>query len=258
MERSFRRVLFRAMQIANQYTMPDRNYAGSVEAAEGMLPNNATIDALPPLPWPKKWPQHVEGVGWRLVDDHRERKAPYFDAELAQDATEYWMSDDTWQSPARTMRVVGPLPDGAQLTRPVKLAEVEQAEQITRIDAETSAAIVAGFDYEVSGENLHFSYDRDDQQNFVDTSNACILSMQGVPGLPDTVVWNAYRVGADGGKELVRVTLSAQDFLTLYTAGALTHKASQMEIGGQRKAELAAAYAEQQTATHEAQQEASA
>lgn len=104
----------------------------------------------------------------------------------------------------------------------------------TRIDAETSKAILNGFDYTVDGENLHFSYDAFDQQNFADTANACLMLKSGAPGLPEAVVWNAYRTNG----ELVRLNLTADAFLTLYTAGALAHKAACMAAGGQRKAAL--------------------
>lgn len=105
-----------------------------------------------------------------------------------------------------------------------------------RIDAETSAAILAGFDYAVDGELLHFSYDAFDQQNFADTANACLLQKSGAPGLPAGVTWNAYKAGG----ELVQLELSADAFLALYTAGALAHKAACMAAGGQRKAALEA------------------
>lgn len=85
-----------------------------------------------------------------------------------------------------------------------------------RIDAETSAAILAGFDYEVGGEIYHFSYDAFDQQNFADTANACLLAKSGARGLPESVTWNAYR--AKG--ELVQLSFRADEFLVLY-AGAL-------------------------------------
>ena len=73
-----------------------------------------------------------------------------------------------------------------------------------------------------------------DQQNFADTANACLLAKSGVPGLPTSVTWNAYR--EDGS--LVRLTLDADQFLALYTAGALAHKSACMEQGGQEKAAI--------------------
>ena len=106
-----------------------------------------------------------------------------------------------------------------------------------QIDAETSAAILAGFEYAVGGTTYHFNYDRDDQQNFADTANVCILKLQGTPGLPDSVTWNAYT--PDGG--LVRLTFDAPGFLALYTDGAIKHKNGTMQRGGERKAAVEAA-----------------
>lgn len=117
-----------------------------------------------------------------------------------------------------------------------------------RIDAATSRAITAGFDYELTPpggdapETLHFSYDAFDQQNFADSANVAALALSGVSGLPASVTWNAYRDrNAENGGELVRLSLGPADFLALYTAGALAHKAARMEEGGARKAAVDAA-----------------
>lgn len=115
---------------------------------------------------------------------------------------------------------------------PEEKAQEELEAKIADIDHKTSALIRDGFDYEIEGETLHFSYDMFDQQNFADTANACLLAKSGVPGLPQSVTWNGYK--ADGS--LVRLTLDADQFLALYTAGALAHKAACMEAGGQEKA----------------------
>ena len=112
-------------------------------------------------------------------------------------------------------------------------AEHRKAELRAVIDAQTSAAILAGFSYMVEGESLHFSYDTFDQQNFSDTANACLMYKTGAKGLPESVTWNAYK--ADG--ELVRLTFTADAFLTLY-ANALAHKAECMAAGGAEKAAL--------------------
>lgn len=113
-------------------------------------------------------------------------------------------------------------------------AEHDRATARAAIDAQTSAAILAGFEYEVDGENLHFSYDAFDQQNFSDTANACLMLKAGAQGLPESVTWNAYN--ADG--ELVRLVLTADAFLALYAGGALAHKAARMAEGGAKKAAL--------------------
>lgn len=110
---------------------------------------------------------------------------------------------------------------------------------ISRVDAHTSATILAGFDYTVAGEVLHFSYDSFDQANFNQTANIATLALQGVEGIPTSVTWNAYRnYTKETGGELVRIEFTAQEFLALYVAGASNNKATVMEIGGQRKEAL--------------------
>lgn len=125
------------------------------------------------------------------------------------------------------------------------LEEVRTA-ALSRIDSATSAAILAGFEYEVeTGEGkevLHFSYLADDQQNFSDTANGALLAMQGVESVPNSVKWNGWRNHSPEYKgDLVRLVLDVPSFLMLYTQGALAHKATQMEVGGQRKAAIEAA-----------------
>ena len=117
------------------------------------------------------------------------------------------------------------------------LEELKTANK-ARIDEDTSAAILAGFDYAVNGVTYHFSYDAFDQQNFADTANVCIMKQAGMPGLPDSVMWNAYTVPDD---ELVRLTFDAPGFLALYAGGAMKHKNETMQRGGERKAAVEAA-----------------
>ena len=126
-----------------------------------------------------------------------------------------------------------------------------KARKLAAIDAETSAAILAGFECEATPpdtgtpELLHFSYDEFDQQNFADAA----LSMQLVAtsgDIPTSTPWNAYRGHtADSKGELVILNLTAETFLPIYAA-ALNHKATQMAIGGQRKAAVAAAQTEEE------------
>ena len=105
-------------------------------------------------------------------------------------------------------------------------------QKILQIDKETSDSILSGFDYTINDIKYHFSYDSFDQQNFADTANMCQLALSGVEGLPATVTWNSYL--EDG--TLVQQEFDANSFLKLYTSGAMVHKATQMTIGGQRKA----------------------
>ena len=121
---------------------------------------------------------------------------------------------------------------------PVPTLEELKAAKKALIDAETSAAILAGFDYAVDGVTYHFSYDAFDQQNFADTANVCIMKQSGAQGLPDSVMWNAYTVP---GGELERLTFDASGFLALYAGGAMRHKNGTMQRGGERKAAVEAA-----------------
>lgn len=128
---------------------------------------------------------------------------------------------------------------------PQPTLEEARSTKIIEIDAETSAAICAGFDYSIDGQMLHFSYDTIDQQNFADTANASTLAKLGVPGIPNSITWNGWQATQDASgaeqRSLVRLTLTPDSFLTLYMDGALRHKAIQMENGGQRKAAVAGA-----------------
>ena len=89
----------------------------------------------------------------------------------------------------------------------------------------------------MGGVTYHFSYDTFDQQNFADTANVCLMKQSGMPGLPDSVTWNAYTPGG----ELERLTFDASGFLALYAGGAMRHKNGTMQRGGERKAAVEAA-----------------
>lgn len=199
-----------------------------------LLPANSTFTAT--LDAKEGYAVVWNGETWEYIEDHRQKRDKG-GVPIEGTGTAYWLPDDTWQSPARYMKGLGPLPEGASTVKPEKsLAEIK-ADKVSQIDAETSAAILAGFDYTINGTFYHFNYDSFDQQNFSDTANMCQLALAGTPGLPTSVVWNSYL--PDG--TLVQQMFDAQSFLALYTAGAMQHKATQMTIGGQRKAKVWAA-----------------
>lgn len=125
--------------------------------------------------------------------------------------------------------------------------ETVKARKLAAIDAETSAAILAGFACEATPpdtgqpELLHFSYDAFDQQNFADAALSMQLAAAAGGAIPTSTPWNAYRGHtADSKGELVILQLTAETFVPIY-ATALQHKAAKMAEGGQRKAAVAAA-----------------
>lgn len=92
---------------------------------------------LPPIQQ-GKWPCWT-GNSWEQVEDRRKREnlpdlVARYGADYPQEATEYWLPDDTHESPARTMKEVGPLPDRALLERPAK-PEPTVFEKITEVQA---------------------------------------------------------------------------------------------------------------------------
>lgn len=132
------------MAKAHRYTLPDLFFACTVEDG-GLLPSNASYDELPPTPWVRKWPQKKAGTSWDMVEDHRERKPPYFSEEHVQEGTPFWLlvEGDTWQSQPRAMKEAGPLPEGHALTRPEKPLSVAQTEKRTEIAHSYDAALTA-------------------------------------------------------------------------------------------------------------------
>ncbi len=198
-------------------------FAGSTDIPDrpkGLsLPVNCTLTAPPDLPSGRAavW----SGSVWTIVEDHHGRSG-YVNGE------------------PRTINSLGPLPEGWSDAPPPPTLDEARAAKLTAIDAETSVSILAGFDYEVGGETLHFSYKFADQQNFADTANAASAAKDGVPGLPQTVTWSGWK---KNGNTFVlrRLDLTPDAFLDLYFQGALAHKAACMERGGQRKEALTAA-----------------
>lgn len=121
------------------------------------------------------------------------------------------------------------------------LDELKEA-KVKQIDKETSDFILSGFNYIINDVKYHFSYDSFDQQNFADTANMCQLALSGTEGLPTSVTWNSY---LENGT-LVQQVFNANEFLDLYVKGAMVHKATQMAIGGQRKAAVQSATTEEE------------
>ena len=204
-----------------------------------LLPADSTFTA--PLASKEGYAVCWNGTAWEYVEDHRQKRDGG-GVPIEGTGTAYWLPEDTWMSPARYMKKLGPLPEGALLDRPEKSLEELKADKVIQIDSETSAAILAGFEYTIDGTSYRFSYDSFDQQNFSDTANMCQLALSGIEGLPTSVTWNSYL--EDG--TLVQQEFEAQAFLKLYTSGAMVHKATQMTIGGQRKAAVQAAQSKEE------------
>lgn len=89
-----------------------------------LLPPNATFTA----------PEEKEGFApvwggekWTHIEDHR--------------GTKYWLPEDKHGSPAREMKELGALPEGASLAEPEPTAEELAAQELTQAKAERAEAV---------------------------------------------------------------------------------------------------------------------
>ena len=112
--------------------------------------------------------------------------------------------------------------------------------KIRQIDNDTQNAIVQGFTYKINGAALFFSYDGNDQQNFADAANKVMMSIMGLRQAPASISWKARPIGGSGEKtaDSMQLSLSHEEFLSLYLDGALAHKERCLEEGMQRKNDI--------------------
>ena len=128
-----------------------------------LLPANAT--------WLKPTPKDGcvavwNGETWDVIEDNRKK--------------EYWLPGDQYGAPAREMKELGPLPEGAMLTAPERtLAEVK-ADKVQSLKAERDAREVEPIEY---GGNL---YDYDDKAR--ERINAAIIALD-VQGADASIDW---------------------------------------------------------------------
>ncbi len=127
------------------FDVKTREYTGARPAQElNGKPLTKSAFATPTPP-PENIPDgHVArwtGSEWELVEDHRQ----HLDGKgTKQGGTPYWLPDqgDNWQSPAKYMGDLGPLPAGAVTVRPEKPAPTE-AELFQQLRAERDRRIAA-------------------------------------------------------------------------------------------------------------------
>lgn len=79
-----------------------------------------------------------DGTVWGYVPDHRRKRDEH--GFIEGSGTPYWLSRDTWETPARYMTELGDLPDGALLKQPEKPFSEYQQEKFAELAAKTSEA----------------------------------------------------------------------------------------------------------------------
>lgn len=95
------------------------------------------------------------GESWDMVEDHRKQ--------------EYWLPEDKYGAPAREMKELGPLPEGATLTAPEKTLDECKTDKVQQLKWARDAAEVEPIEYNGN------SYDYDDKAR--DRINAAIIAL---------------------------------------------------------------------------------
>lgn len=133
------------MPILYTYHPATGEYIGSRQAqvvnGKPLMKNAYATTTPPPAFFPEGHVARWTGSEWELVEDHRQ----HLDEKgRKQGGTPYWLPDqgDDWQSPARYMADLGPLPAGAVTMRPEKPAPTE-AELFQQLRAERDRRLTA-------------------------------------------------------------------------------------------------------------------
>ena len=117
-----------------------------------LLPANATFEN-PNLQ--DGFASVFDGTQWENIEDNRGK--------------EYWLQDDAYGTPAREMKELGPLPEGATLKAPERTLEEVKAAKIAELKTERDSREVQPIEY---GGNL---YDYDDKAR--ERINAAIIAL---------------------------------------------------------------------------------
>lgn len=128
-----------------------------------LLPANATWDK----PTPKDGCMAVwNGESWNMVEDNRKKA--------------YWLPEDKYGAPAREMKELGPLPEGATLTAPERTLDEVKADKVQSLKAERDSREVEPITYNGN------SYDYDDKAR--ERINAAIIALD-VQGADASIDW---------------------------------------------------------------------
>lgn len=128
-----------------------------------LLPANATWDK----PTPKDGCMAVwNGESWNMVEDNRKK--------------EYWLPEDKYGAPAREMKELGPLPEGATLTAPERTLDEVKADKVQSLKTERDSKEVEPITYQ----GYSFDYDSKARERI----SAAIIALE-VAGASASLIW---------------------------------------------------------------------
>ena len=147
------------------------------------------VEVAPPAPQENtayKW----HGGEWAAVEDYRKK--------------EYWLPGDTYGTPGREVKEIGPLPEGAMLTPPEQTIDEVKVIKKSVLKAERDQKEVLPIEYNGN------SFDYDDKAR--DRINAAIIALD-MAGAEATLQWTT----ADN----TNATVTAQDLRNIIAAVAM-------------------------------------
>ena len=107
------------------------------------------------------------GESWDLLEDHRKKPG------VEGSGTPYWLPGDAWNTPARYMTELGPLPEGALLEAPAKTNEELAAEELAQAKAERATAVSR---ITVTIDGMTFDGDETSQERMSRTITAAVAT----------------------------------------------------------------------------------
>ena len=107
------------------------------------------------------------GESWDVVEDHRKKPG------VEGSGTPYWLPGDSWNTPARYMTELGPLPEGALLEAPAKTDEELAAEELAQAKAERADAVSK---ITVTVDGMVFDGDEVSQERMARTITAAVAT----------------------------------------------------------------------------------
>ena len=104
---------------------------------------------------------------WDVVEDHRKKPS------VEGSGTPYWLPGDAWNTPARYMTELGPLPEGALLEAPAKTDEELAAEELAQAKAKRADAVSK---ITVTVDGMVFDGDETSQERMSRTITAAVAT----------------------------------------------------------------------------------
>ena len=107
------------------------------------------------------------GTAWDVLEDHRKKPG------VPDSGTPYWLPGDSWNTPARYMTELGPLPEGALLDALEKTAEEIADEELAQAKAERASAVSK---ITVTVDGMVFDGDETSQERMSRTITAAVAT----------------------------------------------------------------------------------